>query len=357
MHIAAFVTPHGFGHAGRMSALLDALHARRPDLTVAIFTTVPEAFLGSSLRAPHRIVSCRADVGMVQRGPFRADLEATATAVTEFLDGLPDAAESAARQLRASGCDVVLCDISPLGLVAAARAGIPSVLIENFRWEWIYSNLPDAPGALRGAAERLAEISASAGLHIQAAPACDRAPGAVRIDRPFARAARARRERARSALGLGPDERVVLITTGGVTDEQRFVGDLVRRPDVTFVVTGGDRSARSGHLVRIAVNAPLYLPDLVRASDAVVAKLGYSTLAEVWREGRPLAWIVRDEWPESPTLSAWATQNVSGFELDHRAFDSGDWLERLDDLLEAPSTPPRSAAGQDDAAALILGRL
>ena len=34
-----------------------------------------------------------------------------------------------------------MCDISPLGLMVAERAGLPSVLVENFTWDWLYAPL------------------------------------------------------------------------------------------------------------------------------------------------------------------------------------------------------------------------
>ena len=350
MNIAAFITPHGFGHAGRMSAVLDALHARRPGLHVDVFTGVPASFLDSSLAAPHRRVACETDVGMIQRGPFQSDLEATAAAVTAFLDGLDAAADAAATRMREAGCVLALCDISPLGIVAAARAGIPAVLIENFRWDWIYAEVEDGPPLLREAGRRLADIYRRAALHLQVEPACDLVPGAERIGAPVARAARRSRKAARDALGLGQDEPMVLVTTGGVTGEQRFVDALHERPDVRFVVTGAPESGTDRNVTRIANHDPLYLPDVIRASDGVVAKLGYSTLAEVWREGRPFLRIPRSQWPEGPVLSAWAAAHMPGFATDERSFESGTWVDRIDELLALPSNPPLDRAGQDDIA-------
>ena len=347
MHIAAFITSHGFGHAGRMSAVLDALHARRPEVVVDVFTEVPAGFLDSSLVAPHRWISCRTDVGMVQQGPFQSDLHATATVVTAFLDGLDAAADAAAERLRAAGCTVALCDISPLGIVAAARAGIPAVLIENFRWDWIYAEVDDAPPLLRTAGRRMAEIFRSAALHLQVEPMCDRMPGAEQIAVPVARGARVSREAARKALGLHEDETMVLVTTGGVTGEQGFIDALHARPDVRFVVTGAPRSGTEGNVTRIANRDPLYLPDVIRASDGVVAKLGYSTLAEVWREGRPFLRVPRSQWPEGPALSAWAAAHMPGFATDERTFESGRWVDRINELVALPSHPAQERAGQD----------
>lgn len=337
--------------------MLDALHARRPGLEAVLFTRLAPAFLASSLAAPHRVVECDVDVGMVQRGPFRADLEATARAVTAFLDGLEAAAAGAAARIREAGCAAVLCDVSPLGIAAAALAGVPSVLLENFRWDWIYGTLAGAPAALREAGARMADLYRAADLHLQVPPVCDAAPGAVRLAAPIARGARRSRADARRALGVAGSDRVVLVTTGGVTGTQPFLEALAGRPDLRFVVTGAERTGRDGHVHRIAADRPLYLPDAIRASDAVVAKLGYSTLAEVWREGRPLLRVPRAQWPEGPVLSAWADTHVPGFEMDERDFAGGAWVDALDRLLALPAAAPAAAPGQEEAAERILERL
>ena len=93
MRVAAFITSHGFGHAGRACAVLNA---RRPTLAAEVFTAVTDGFLRTSLAMPYRRILELTDVGMIQRGPFHADLASTAQAVTAFLDGLEGAAEAAA---------------------------------------------------------------------------------------------------------------------------------------------------------------------------------------------------------------------------------------------------------------------
>ncbi|MBW3535858.1 MAG: hypothetical protein KY453_11695, partial [Gemmatimonadetes bacterium] len=209
MRVAAFVTPHGFGHAGRASAVLDALHARRPDLAATLFTTVPEAFFQGSLAAPWQRVPLVPDVGMVQTSALGVDLAATARELAAFLDDLPRRAAEAADAVRRAACDVVLCDIAPLGIEAARLAGVPSVLVENFTWDWIYEPLVEDEPALAPPRVRLSRLYAAADLHVQAEPVGKPDPGAVRVP-PVARAPRRPRDEARRALGLADGERAVI---------------------------------------------------------------------------------------------------------------------------------------------------
>src|SRR6185436_2767276 len=132
-----------------------------------VFTEVQEPFLRGSLRTPHRRVPIRSDVGMVTRGPFESDLPATAHALEAWLRGLPAAVAEVAARLERSGARAALCDIDALGILAAERAGIPSVLVENFRWDWIYTELPEAPPALRAVADELSDVYRRATVHVQ----------------------------------------------------------------------------------------------------------------------------------------------------------------------------------------------
>ena len=352
MRVAAFITPHGFGHAGRASAVLDALHARRPELRATLVTTVADAFFRDSLATPWTRVPIVPDVGMVQTSALAVDLPATARAVEAFLDDLPRRADEAARAIRDARCDAVLCDVAPLGPEAARRAGVPCVLVENFTWDWIYEPLVAEEPALGPLRPRLAALYAAADVHVQAEPVGRPAPAAVPVP-PVARAPRLPEDEARHALGLGDGERAVLVTLGGVPQELPFLDALRARDDVTWVVTGLSRGGGEGNLRFLHRDRPAYLPDTLRAVDAVVAKLGYSTVAETWRAGRPLAWVPRPDFREGPVLARWVEANLPGFSVgEEEAFLAGGWVERVDELLALPR-PPEREGGAGEAAAVL----
>jgi hypothetical protein len=49
IRLAYFITPHGFGHAARDSAIMDAVSKIVPSVSINIFATVPEWFFKDSL--------------------------------------------------------------------------------------------------------------------------------------------------------------------------------------------------------------------------------------------------------------------------------------------------------------------
>jgi UDP:flavonoid glycosyltransferase YjiC (YdhE family) len=351
LRLACFVTPHGFGHAARACAVLDALGRRLP-LRVELFTTVPEWFFRDSLAVPFTYHPVFTDVGLAQRDALTEDLAATVGALDELLPFASGLLGSLAATVRGSGCAAVLCDIAPLGIAVAQSAGLPAALVENFTWDWIYAAYEaDAP-ALVAHGEALAGWFDRAALRLQAIPACRPLAGAVTVA-PIARRTRQDVREVRAALGLRPDERAVLVTMGGIAWD---FGRLAPRlpPGVVLLVPGG--AERGEHRVPGAVLMPFrsrfHHPDLVAASAAVVGKVGYSTFAEAWSAGVPYGFIPRQRFPESPILAEFVTRHDAGMPVPADAVSGGHW-EWLDALLAMPRREVVSDRGDEQAAAVL----
>ena len=69
--LAYFVSPHGFGHAARACAVMQAVRTAWPDVVFEVFTLVPEWFFAESLGSGFRHHLLRTDVGLVQRTTLR----------------------------------------------------------------------------------------------------------------------------------------------------------------------------------------------------------------------------------------------------------------------------------------------
>jgi hypothetical protein len=115
---------------------------------------------------------------------------------------------------------------------------------------------------------------------------------------------------------------------GGFRQDLPFLDRLVGT-QTTFLVTGWEVEKRSGHVLFFDWNRPAYLPDLIAASDLVVCKLGYSTMAEVWLQDRPLLYVANDRHRESRVLRRFVQAELDAAELSQGEFDCGKWLERV----------------------------
>src|SRR5579863_5217280 len=78
-----YVSGHGFGHATRMSAVLQELLRICPAVRFEIRTMAPTR-LFSELGAAARVSPCQLDVGLIQSDVFHHDLDATLGTLREL---------------------------------------------------------------------------------------------------------------------------------------------------------------------------------------------------------------------------------------------------------------------------------
>ena len=109
---------------------------------------------------------------MAQKSPFAEDLDKTLEQLDHFLPFSQMQLEKLAEDLIHRKTDVVLADISPLGIAAANQANLPSFLVENFTWDWIYSAYNKEERFLP-VIEYLNHIYKKATFHIQTEPVCN----------------------------------------------------------------------------------------------------------------------------------------------------------------------------------------
>lgn len=356
--LAYFVTPHGFGHATRASAVMAALQARHPQLRFEIFTTVPEWVFADSVDGPFSYHSLSTDVGLVQTSPIAEDVAETVRRLDALLPFRePSVAELAAR-VQHLNCRAVLCDIAVYGIAVARAAGVPSILIENFTWDWIYEPYAEDEPRLRPHIGYLRSAFEQADLHIQTRPICAPIWQAFTTG-PVARRPRSTREATRARLGVPHESKTVLLTMGGIEPGQyQFLRALHAQP-AHFLIPGGSRDGieREGNVVLLPHRSGFYHPDLMQACDVVVGKLGYSTLAEAYNTGTPYGYLTRPRFRETASLGEFVQRELNGMEIAAEDFANGDWLRRLPDLLSRPRPMPTERNGAEAIAEFVNERL
>ena len=360
INLAYFVSSHGFGHAARSCAVMNAIFKRWPFVRFDIFTRTPEWFFKNSLAAPFVYHSCVTDVGLVQTDPLHFDPDKTIAALEGFLPFHETILSKLADQLCANDCHLVVSDISPLGIAVAERSGIFSVLVENFTWDWIYADYVSTDRRFKKYIDLLAGWYSRVDQHVQASPVCNPIEGRVRIppvSRPHATDPAIIRER----LGLGPREKMVLISMGGIPglSFMHRDGPLIRQlktlgGSVRFVIPGAGGVSPDGfrqeNMIFLPPDSGFYHPDLVNAADAVVGKLGYSTLAEVYHAGCPFGFVARDDFRESPVFEAFVREKMTGVKLFQDDFTGRAMIGKVLDLLALPKRLSDEPNGADAAA-------
>jgi len=355
VRIAWFISPHGFGHAARSCAVMEQLYARDSAIQFDIYTLVPEWFFSESLPCPFKYYPLETDVGLVQITPLKEDIPATVTKLSDFLNFSPKRIEPLAESLRSSECRLAVCDISPLGILAANRAGIPSVLQENFTWDWIYQEYAAQEPRMEEFSSLLKDIYASVDHHIQTAPGCTLGENAF-VTAPVSRACRSTSEDIRQQLSIGQDSPVVLFSLGGTNAHKAYTHSAATFPDITFIIPDPSVQTiiRKDSCIHVPIHSSIYHPDLVAAADAVVAKVGYSTLAEVYAAGVPFGYFIRETFRESFPLAAFIEQNMPCQKISGDILSSGHWVETILPLLSKSKGITPKPNGAQAAAEYII---
>jgi hypothetical protein len=147
----------------------------------------------------------------------------------------------------------------------------------------------------------------------------------------------------------------VLITLGGIPGTYAFLDQLAQQKGVFFVIPGvAPRTVREKNLVLLPHQSEYYHPDLVNASDVVIGKVGYSTLAEVYRAGVPFGYTWRKGFRESPVLISFIEERMCGHPIGAEDFAAGNWLHTLQTLLSMPRTRPQIPNGAMSIARFIM---
>jgi UDP:flavonoid glycosyltransferase YjiC (YdhE family) len=349
--IGCFVSSHGFGHAARISAVLEALQKRGPFLPY-IFSTTGKGVFSQTLQrfVYHEQLS---DIGFVQNDAFQIDIQATTTALDSLLPYSKSTLDMLARICRR--CSFILCDISPLGILVAEKTGIPSVLIENFTWDLLYQPLRNNHPELSKHCDYLRTIYDAVDIHIQTEPLCAGRKAEMQCG-PIFRSVREQPQAVRSRLPCGT-RKIVLITLGGIGFSPAFLDDLQQYDEYFFLFGGQEKACRPAPNVQLLDRfSKHYHPDLINCVDLVVFKSGYSTLAEVYQTGTPSICVQREGFAESAVLEEFARQHLQADIISQDDFISGKWLRTL------PRTFPerRKIApgnGADDIADYLMTRL
>ncbi|MCP5007302.1 MAG: hypothetical protein GY941_25690, partial [Planctomycetes bacterium] len=232
--IGFFISPHGFGHAARAASVMAALHETDPTAQFEIFTKVPEWFFEQSLSGPFAFHDLYTDIGLVQKTPLHEDLPKTLQSLDEFLPFDEKLIAHLAELANRNKYELIACDIAPMGIEVAKKAGIPSLLIENFTWDWIYKGYAHQGLHADHHINYLQKIFESADYHIQTEPVCLRRTVDLTTF-PVCRNSNISAHQIRQMLKIPEEAKTVLITMGGIPEEYTFLQLLRRQPNIYFI--------------------------------------------------------------------------------------------------------------------------
>jgi len=305
--IAAYISSHGFGHVTRSSEVLRAVRELRPDLALTIVSAAPEDLFRSAIGDPVDVRGEECDVGLVQRGALTIDAEASAERLEAFLATWDERVEREAEWLRSSGADLVYGDIPPLAFEAAARAGLPSVALGNFSWDWIYAHFARHAPRLAAGARWAADAYRKASLLMRLPFAGDMGVFPCAEDVPLV-ARRPTLETTEARRRITRDPRAIVVLSFGGHGLFRFDPQvLAQHSDYQFVVPNTDPRLPENVLALTEDERRargLSYADVVAAAEVVVTKPGYGIVTDAISGHSRLVYTDRGDFPEYPLLVA-----------------------------------------------------
>ena len=362
MVIVIYISGHGFGHAARVTQVVNALARLEPAVSIVIRASVPEWFLRTSLQPPAAIAPCETDTGVVQHDGLSIDEDETARRAAAFYDGFAAHVERERQFLVDRGAAIVVGDIPPLAFATAHAAGVPSIAISNFTWDWIYAGLPEFDRLAPGVRRRITDANALAtvGLRLPFHGGFESMPHIE--DVPLvARHAAVSRNETRRRLGLPQSRPTVLATFGG----HRGAIPLDRAADNgSFLLVATDfevdHSAPVHPNLRVVTaneltRAGLSYTDLLAACDVVVTKLGYGIVSECIANSVALLYSPRGRFVEQEVFIREMPAVLRCRMIGQDDLRKGRWTESVEALLAQPQPAGSMPTnGAETAAAKIL---
>ena len=325
MKAVFYITNHGFGHASRNVPIINMLVssgdlvAVKSDERICSFL---KRNLSSSRISYH--TDCRDVVLILKEGSAIPDEDAMLKAIAADKAQWPDLISREKDFLSSFAPDIVVCDVMAWPLKAASELGIPTLLIGNFSWAEMYRSFyPEEVYSHYLSCYRLADKALWYEIH---------SPELHEYCSDY---------ECISLVSRAHDDKVIESIRNSTSLPKIFVSlgasvDLASPVDVsalpyTFYVTRGIKLLGDN-----VVELPLDMvntPDYIRACDYVIAKGGWSTVAEILLAGRKSALLVRGSNIEDQITTEVLTSRSQAVMIrEEDLTDIGDLISRIDSL-------------------------
>ncbi|KAK6927776.1 Galactokinase, N-terminal domain [Dillenia turbinata] len=330
---AYYVTGHGFGHATRVTEVVRHLILAGHD--VHVVTGAPDFVFTTEIQSPRLFIrKVLLDCGAVQADALTVDRLASLekyceTAVSPRASILATEVE----WLNSIKADLVVSDVVPVACRAAADAGIRSVCVTNFSWDFIYAEYVMAAGYHhRSIVWQIAEDYSHCEFLIRLPGYCPMPAFRDVIDVPLVvRRLHKTRKEVRRELGIGEDVKLVIFNFGGQPAGWNLKEEYLPPGWLCLVCGASDKEELPPNFVKLAKD--VYTPDLIAASDCMLGKIGYGTVSEALAFKLPFVFVRRDYFNEEPFLRNMLEYYQGGVEMIRRDLLTGHWKPYLERAL------------------------
>lgn len=284
---------------------------------------------------------CRIDGGVVHQANLKADIPATKKMLLELFSHREELVAEETIWLRKEKIDLVIADIPYFIIEACGYAEVPVFGLSNFDWAFIYNDLFAADPEMK------IVINSIYGLYRRLdrsyVPALGSAESVPGFREPEFTGLLARRG---NNIALNFDEPVLSIMFGGEGDISIDFEQIC--PAWAGLVLSTNTHCKAKNHRR--VNPEDDFLAIIKSSDLVLCKPGYSTFAEILSCGKPMLFIPRKNYPEERVLIA----GVEGYHFAKQIDAMPDGVDEWQALFESM---PKVGQRVEEENAAIVGRI
>jgi hypothetical protein len=318
---------------------------------VTIRSSVPISYLRSRIHTPFEHLPGEGDIGMVMSSALDVRAAESRAAYRAFHEDWNMRVEKEAKVLCELGADLVFSNVGYLPLAGAQLAGIPNMALCSLNWFDIYRHYCGDDSI----AAQIHTCYAHADAFLRATPGMvmETLPNLVPIS-PIAAIGDNRRDELVHHLRLSREERLVLVTLGGIASRL----SVERWPRVDGVRWLVQQNWKVEHPDAIVLESlPVSFSDLMASCDALLCKPGYGSFVEAACSGTPVLYVDRPDWPESSVLIDWMQQHGVCGEVSRLQLESGLLSDDLSALWTTPKIIPPTPGGATQVVDLLMRRL
>jgi hypothetical protein len=337
--IVFYVSGHGYGHAVRIAEVISKLMIRHPASQVHIRTMAPASIFAGLSRPQVQIHNVSVDTGVVEGSDALViDAEKSLEQVESLFRRSDSMIANEKEFLRRVGANVVVSDIPFLAGDIACACGVACVAIGNFTWDWIYDpyfeqhpRFSHLRGFVcRGYSRMEMLLQLPFGHEVSCFPRVVPVP-------LIARAGKRDPEDILGRLAIPVRTRPLVFLGMRAAPSGRLVETVAEHcREFIFLTLQQLGSDAPENLRRVVLGDPLEYPDVLRASDVVVSKLGYGIVADCFANETALLWPARRGFREDGLLRTAAEQYLQSMEIPVADFAGGRWGKHLRRAMEAP---------------------
>lgn len=309
MHIAYYISDYGYGHASRSVAIIRRLLKDYHYIKVTVCHSFAFDFLKQSLQDPRvSFRNVKTDIGyIIDADTLEIDRVQLKTELAAQQMNWPMMTHLENLFLQDQMVELVLSDISALGIEAAKQTGINSIGISNFLWTDVYQSL-----VTESTYTHLSEAYEKMSYYISLEGNIKTISHQNEPDIPFFSRDIDWNEVERIRTELVKDDKILVFYGLGMKINHDLLVDqlkLFQSEDCTFIVSS-HVNYESENVYRIP-NDYLETQHFVAASDLVITKPGWSTVSEAIQGESSLLLLQRESFLEdATTIRLLKKQNV-----------------------------------------------